>query len=142
MKKTILTVIFIYSGLIFGQEPNQSSLFAPFSNNISVSFESISQWYLNDSYVDNQGVNSIGDEKLRTTNYLRLDYSLDDNVSVGLQLESYAPENLLNMSNLYNKDLGIATYYLQYQTILKQKLMTKRKYAQISKAVLVYTLTR
>ena len=115
MKKTISSIIFIYSGLILGQEPSQSSLFTPFLDNLSVSYESISQWYLNDSYVDRQGINSIGDEKLRTTNYLRLDYSFYDHFSAGLQLESYTPENLLNMSNLYNKDLGIATYYLQYQ---------------------------
>ena len=115
MKKTIFTIIFIYSGLIFSQEASQSTLFAPFLDNLSASFESISQWYLNDSYVDSQGLNLIGEEKLRTTNYLRLDYSFDKNFSAGLQLESYTPENLLNMSNLYNKDLGIATYYLQYQ---------------------------
>ena len=115
MKKTISSIIFIFSGLIFSQEPSQSSLFTPFLDNLSVSYESISQWYLNDSYVDSQGVNTIGDEELRTTNYLRLDYSFNDNFSAGLQLESYTPENLLNMSNLYNKDLGIATYYLQYQ---------------------------
>ena len=116
MKKTISTIIFIYSSLIFGQEPNQSTLFSSLLDKLSVNFESNSQWYLNDSYVDNpENPNQIGEEKLRTTNYLRLDYSFDDRFSAGLQLESYTPENLLNMSNLYNRDLGIATYYLQYQ---------------------------
>ena len=117
LKKTISAIIFIYSGLIFGQEPNQSTLFSPLLDKLSVNFESNSQWYLNDSYVDNpENPNQIGEEKLRTTNYLRLDYSFDDRFSAGLQLESYTPENLLNMSKLYDKDLGIATYYLQYQT--------------------------
>ena len=117
MKKTISTIIFIYSSLIFGQEPNQSTLFSTLLDKLSVNFESNSQWYLNDSYVDNpENPNQIGEEKLRTTNYLRLDYSFDDRFSAGLQLESYTPENLLNMSKLYDKDLGIATYYFQYQT--------------------------
>ena len=89
MKKTISSIIFIFSGLIFSQEPSQSSLFTPLLDNLSVSYESISQWYLNDSYVDSQGINTIGDEELRTTNYLRLDYSFNDNFSAGLQLESY-----------------------------------------------------
>jgi hypothetical protein len=117
LKKTISAIIFIYSGLIFGQEPNQSTLFSSLLDKLSVNFESNSQWYLNDSYVNNPvNPNQIGEEKLRTTNYLRLDYSLNDRFSAGLQLESYTPENLLNMSKLYDKDLGIATYYLQYQT--------------------------
>ena len=117
LKKTISTIIFIYSSLIFGQEPNQSTLFSSLLDKLSVNFESNSQWYLNDSYVDNpENPNQIGEEKLRTTNYLRLDYSFDDRFSAGLQLESYTPENLLNMSKLYDKDLGIATYYFQYQT--------------------------
>ena len=102
--------------MIFGQESKQSSSITSLFNRLSVNFESNSQWYLNDSYVDNpENPNQIGEEKLRTVNFLRLDYNISDNFSSGIQIESYTPENLLNMSNLYDKDLGIATYYIQYQ---------------------------
>ena len=102
--------------MIFGQESKQSSSITSLFNRLSVNFESNSQWYLNDSYVDNpENPNQIGEEKLRTVNFLRLDYNISDNFSSGIQIESYTPENLLNMSNLYDEDLGIATYYIQYQ---------------------------
>ena len=41
---------------------------------------------------------------------------MSDRLTAGIQLESYAPINLLNNSELYDKDLGLATYYLQYKT--------------------------
>ena len=97
---------------VFGQEDESNSIFQHLSKNMSINFESNSQWYLDDS--------KTGDfkeeENLRTTNFLRLDYAISEKFTAGLQLESYAPENLLNNSKLYDKDLGVATYYLRYKT--------------------------
>ncbi|MDB2632407.1 DUF6029 family protein, partial [Flavobacteriaceae bacterium] len=98
---------------VFAQEETkETSIFKHFKNNLSASYESNTQWYLNDS--------KFGDfeeeEHLRSTNFLRLDYSISNQFSAGIQLESYAPENLLNNSKLYDKDLGVATYYLRYAT--------------------------
>jgi len=107
--------LIFFNYFTYAQNAKLSKELIQFTNKLNVNFESISQWYLNDPYVDEQNINSIGEEKLRTTHYLRLDYTFDDNFSAGLQLESYTPENLLNMSKIYDKDLGIATYYLQYQ---------------------------
>ena len=65
--------------MIFGQESKQSSSITSLFNRLSVNFESNSQWYLNDSYVDNpENPNQIGEEKLRTVNFLRLDYNISD----------------------------------------------------------------
>ena len=86
------------------------NLFQEINNNLITSFESNSQWYLND-----RKFGSFEEEEhLRTTKFLRLDYSIDDKLKAGLQLESYTPENLLNNSKLYDKDIGIGTYYLRY----------------------------
>jgi len=98
---------------VFSQnKTNTNTFFQDFKNSFRASYESNSQWYLNDS--------KFGDfeeeEHLRSTNFLRLDYSVSNQFSVGTQLESYAPENLLNNSKLYNKDFGLATYYLRFAT--------------------------
>ena len=86
------------------------NLFQEINNNLITSFESNSQWYLND-----RKFGSFEEEEhLRTTKFLRLDYSINDKLKAGLQLESYTPENLLNNSKLYDKDIGIGTYYLRY----------------------------
>ena len=111
-KKSITHLMLICVFCLFGQKNKPSSLFDQISNNLSASFESNSQWYLNDTKFGEFEEN----EHLRTTNFLRLDYEVSENFSAGLQLESYAPENLLNNSRLYDKDLGIATYYVRYRT--------------------------
>ena len=106
----LLTPLFVLSA--YSQEANAESIFASVKNNLNVSFESNSQWYLNDSKFGD----FEEDEHLRTTNFLRLDYAISNRFTAGMQLESYAPENLLNNSKLYDKDIGLATYYLQYKT--------------------------
>lgn len=112
-KKSLSTILLCIWGFsTYSQEANQESIFNTIKNNLSVSYESNSQWYLNDSKFGD----FEEDEHLRTTNFLRLDYKISDHFSAGIQLESYAPKNLLNNSNLYDKDLGLATYYLQYKT--------------------------
>jgi len=111
-KKTTLVLMLICTFQMFGQDKESDSVFNEWSKELSLSFESNSQWYLNDS--------KFGDfneeEHLRTTNFLRMDYNISNDFSAGLQMESYAPENLLNNSKLYDKDLGLATYYLRYRT--------------------------
>jgi hypothetical protein len=117
LKKTVTVLMTICVMYAFAQKNESISIFDRFSKRLSASFESNSQWYLKDSYVDNpNNPNQIGEERLRTTNFLRLDYQFSEKFSAGLQLESYTPENLLNMSNLYDEDLGVATYYLRYKT--------------------------
>ena len=117
LKKTVTVLMTICVMNTFAQKNESISIFDQFSKRLSASFESNSQWYLKDSYVDNpNNPNQIGEERLRTTNFLRLDYQFSEKFSAGLQLESYTPENLLNMSNLYDEDLGLATYYLRYKT--------------------------
>ena len=112
MKFQSTVFILFFALLTSAQNKDSISFFEQFNDKLSVNYESISQWYLNDSYIDDQNLNLIGDEKLRSTNYLRLDYLFNDNFSAGLQLESFSPINLLNMSNLYDNDLGLATYYI------------------------------
>ena len=112
LKKSITLLMSVFMLCTFGQKNESKSLFNQFSKKLSASFESNSQWYLNDTKFGE----FEEDEHLRTTNFLRLDYDVSENFSAGLQLESYAPENLLNNSNLYDKDIGIATYYIRYRT--------------------------
>jgi hypothetical protein len=77
-----------------------------------VSFESNSQWCLND---DKTG-DFDEDEKLRANSYLRIDYQISEHFSSGFQLESYMPEPLLNYSRLFDKEIGFGTFYLNYKT--------------------------
>ena len=112
-KRILISCCSMLTCFMFAQEETkETSIFKHFKNNLSASYESNTQWYLNDS--------KFGDfeeeEHLRSTNFLRLDYSISNQFSAGIQLESYAPENLLNNSKLYDKDLGVATYYLRYAT--------------------------
>ena len=51
----------------------------------------------------------------RSNNFLKLDYQYQ-NFYAGMQFESYAPNALLNYNPKLNKDLGLATYYLKYQS--------------------------
>lgn len=112
MIRNLFTLCLCAAGIIAHSQENKASFFNTLKNNLTISYESNSQWYLNDS--------KFGDfeeeEHLRTTNFLRLDYTVSDRLTAGIQLESYAPINLLNNSELYDKDLGLATYYLQYKT--------------------------
>lgn len=74
-------------------------------------FESIGQWYVDD---DKTG-NFIEKERFRSNNYLKGDYFYK-NFSAGLQLESYAPMTLLNFNPNFDKKIGLATYYIDYQS--------------------------
>ena len=113
MNKNILTVVIFFISIAnYSQETQKTSTFNKIKDRINVSLESNSQWYLNDS--------ETGDfeeeEKLRASSYLRIDYQISNRFSSGFQIESYVPEPLFNYSKLFDKEIGIGTFYLNYKT--------------------------
>lgn len=103
MKKTILSLL-ILSGLsISAQEKKTGLLYG--------SFESNSQWYLNDKINDREIKHP--EDPFRSNNYLQLNYNYSK-WTAGVQLESYAPNALLNYNPKYDEtNLGI--YFLNYK---------------------------
>ena len=113
MHKPIFAIlVFFISTGIQSQETEKKSRFENIKDRLNVSFESNSQWYLND---DKTG-DFDEDEKLRSNSYLRIDYQISEHFSSGFQLESYMPEPLLNFSRLFDKEIGLGTFYLNYKT--------------------------
>ncbi|MEO8934167.1 MAG: DUF6029 family protein, partial [Xanthomarina sp.] len=53
---------------------------------------------------------------LRANSYLKLNYYFLENFSAGVQIESYAPEPLLNYDRMFDKEIGLAQYYINYKT--------------------------
>ena len=98
---------------VFSQEPDtqEQSTFNQFINNLSGSFESNAQWYLNDKKTGE----FPEDEHVRANSYLKLDYNFLNNFSVGIQAESYAPEQLFNYSPNFDQNINIAQYYANYR---------------------------
>lgn len=80
-----------------------------FKSKISGSFESNSQWYLNDK---GRGI-AHPEEPVRSNNYLLLNYQIW-RFTVGAQVESYAPNALLNYNPGYN-NTDLALYFLNYK---------------------------
>jgi hypothetical protein len=77
---------------------------------ITGGFESIVQWYNDDT-----GLGKFAeDEHLRSNNYLKLDYNYG-NWFAGIQVESYAPQPLLNYSPKLD-ETNVALYYAMYKT--------------------------
>ncbi len=88
--------------------------FISFSQNkgfLSGGFETNTHWY---SKNQNQFDPDFKDY-FRSNNFLKLDYKYQ-NFTAGVQFESYAPQALLNFNPKLNKELGLATYYLKYQS--------------------------
>lgn len=113
MNKRILTVlVFIISMTIHSQETEGKSNFDKILNRVNVSLESNSQWYLNDDAFED----FTEEERLRANSYLRIDYQISERFSSGFQLESFMPEPLLNYSKLFDKEIGLGTFYLNYKT--------------------------
>lgn len=104
MKKIILSLI-ILSGLsTLAQEEKKGILYG--------SFESNSQWYLNDE-INGKEIKHP-DEPFRSNNYLQLNYNYS-RWTAGIQVESYAPNALLNYNPKYDEtNLGI--YFLNYKS--------------------------
>ena len=113
MHKPIFAILVFFISIgIQSQETEEKSRFENIKERLNVSFESNSQWYLND---DKTG-DFDEDEKLRANSYLRIDYQISEHFSSGFQLESYMPEPLLNYSRLFDKEIGFGTFYLNYKT--------------------------
>ena len=113
MHKPIFAILVFFISIgIQSQETEEKSRFENIKERLNVSFESSSQWYLND---DKTG-DFDEDEKLRANSYLRIDYQISEHFSSGFQLESYMPEPLLNYSRLFDKEIGLGTFYLNYKT--------------------------
>ena len=98
---------------INSQEKDRESRFDEISERLNVSFESNAQWYLNDKKFEDIKEDT---ERLRANSYLRIDYQISDRFSSGFQLESYAPEPLLNYSKIFDEEIGLGTFYLNYNT--------------------------
>lgn len=73
-------------------------------------FESNSQWYTND---EERGIEHPEDP-FRSNNYLGLNYNYGK-WTVGIQVEGYIPNALLNYNPKYEKT-NVGTYYLDYKT--------------------------
>ena len=113
MNKYILTAVFFFISLAnHSQETENKSAFNKIKDRINISLESNSQWYLNDS----KAGDFEEEKKLRANSYLRVDYQISDRFSSGFQIESYIPEPLLNYSKVFDKEIGIGTFYLNYNT--------------------------
>lgn len=85
-------------------------LFAQTKNYFSAGFETIAQYYVDDNKIGNI---DEGDH-FRSNNYLSLDYTFK-NFKIGTQLEGYIPQALLNYSSSFDKQIGFATYYVQFK---------------------------
>jgi len=101
MKKLFLGFAILFSGSIIAQD----------TGNFFGSFESNSQWLL-----DDEGINFVAPEdQFRANNYLLLNYSLGK-FTAGVQYESYLPSALLGYAPVYDGENGIGTYYLNFKT--------------------------
>ncbi|WP_323786882.1 DUF6029 family protein [Psychroserpens sp.] len=119
MKGSLFLIISIclFSIPTFAQEEENNeeedkSTFKEILNNLSGSFESNGQWYLND-----KKTGTFEDEDhVRANSYLRLNYYFLKNFTAGIQIESYVPKSLLNYDRLLNKKIDLAQYYVNYRT--------------------------
>jgi len=100
MKKIILIALALFTFQAYSQEKN-----------ISGSFISNSQYYLD----DNKTGDFNEDNRFRSNNYLKIDGNYN-NFSIGIQLEGYAPQAILNYSPAFDKEVGLGNYYLNYKT--------------------------
>ena len=95
MKKIILCVAILYSGLTFSQDGGY----------FFGGFESNSQFLL-----DDEGLNFIAPEdQFRANNYFRLDYNLGK-FTAGVQYETYLPAALLGYAPIYDGNNGCLLY--------------------------------
>ena len=102
MKKTAVLFLLILPILSFSQETEEEkeTIFKEFLNNLSGSFETNAQWYVNDNVLgdfdDPIPEFELENKHLRANSYLRLDYRFLNNFTFGLQAESYEPLPLLS----------------------------------------------
>ncbi len=100
MKKIIALQLFFYTAILFSQN----------NNNLTIGFESNSQYYMDDEKTGD----FTEENRFRSNNYLKIDYLISD-FYLGIQAESYEPMGLLNYSPDLNKT-NIALYYAGYKS--------------------------
>jgi len=84
--------------------------FAQTNQNLSLGLESNSQYYIDDEVTGD----FLEEDRFRSNNYLKLEYNIGG-FSFGTQLESYAPQHLLNFSPTLDKSIDFSTYYASYK---------------------------
>jgi hypothetical protein len=100
MKKIIALHLFFFTSIILAQN----------NSNLTVGFESNSQYYMDDEKTGD----FTEENRFRSNNYLKIDY-LISNFYFGIQTESYEPMSLLNYSPDFNQT-NIALYYAGYKS--------------------------
>ncbi len=78
---------------------------------LSGSLETNAAWYVDDAKIKLEQIEARN--RLRSNSYFRLDYKLN-NLTAGVQFESYEPKALLNYSPRLNKT-NLGNYYLNYK---------------------------
>lgn len=103
MKYFVSVAFFIvtFSYQVFGQTENSSSF--------SIGIESNSQYYINDRVTGD----FLFDDRFRSNDYLKAEYNYN-HFTFGLQLESYAPQALLNYNPKYENGIHVGLYYGQF----------------------------
>jgi hypothetical protein len=123
MKRSTVLFLLLLPLLNFSQEAqeskdNKDTLIKDFLNNLTGSFESNGQWYINDpvlgDFEDPIPEFDLENKHLRANSYLRLDYNFLKNFTIGLQVESYEPLPLLSYFPGY-KGTELANYYINYR---------------------------
>lgn len=120
MKKTTVLFLLLFPILGFSQETEgeeEKTIFKQFLDNLSGSFESNGQWYIDDpvlgSVNDTPGFD-LEDKRVRANSYLRLDYGFLNNFTIGLQAESYEPLPLLSYFPEY-EGTDLTNYYINFR---------------------------
>jgi len=112
------SVLYGQTGLTNHNTDDNTPFWQGFSERLSGSFESNAQWYQHDPALGDfyeEGKDPEGEERLRANSYLKLDYRVSKNVSVGIQAESYLPMSLLNYAPSLDQPLDLALYYANYR---------------------------
>lgn len=110
MKKLFLLLLPISIGGLYAQETDTIQPKKISDLNVYGSFESTSQWYLNDE----QRSISQPEDPIRSNNYYLLNYQYN-RWTAGVQFEAYAPNALLNYNPGF-KGGGLGLYFLNYRT--------------------------
>jgi hypothetical protein len=123
MKTIFLTTLVVFTFFLgYAQEETDSikkqHAFNKLLSHLSGSFESNIQWYNDDKQLGDffeDVKDPEGKDHLRANSYLKLDYKILNNLTTGIQIESYSPISLLNYSPKFDKDIGLAQYYVNYK---------------------------
>ena len=143
MKKTAVLFLLILPILSFSQETEEEkeTIFKEFLNNLSGSFETNAQWYVNDNVLgdfdDPIPEFELENKHLRANSYLRLDYRFLNNFTFGLQAESYEPLPLLSYFPEY-KGTELTNYYINFKN-KKLDITAGHFYEQFGSGLLLRT---